>query len=182
MTYQKKMTNFQLNTAEYLAQIGTPYKLGANYIPFQFVDSKNGFDCASAAIFCIENAVSHEVLTGNQNVILNEAKKKDGFLRYLNQNESPDSGDLVLVNYPHGNQFDMGEYCYDGIYYPDPQDHVFTIGRNGTCIDTGVDDDRATVIKQANLHDSIYAYETIYRGKLTYLRVCYDTIRDKLLT
>lgn len=181
MTYHDKMTNFQLNTAEYLARIGTPYNLGANYIPFQFVDSKNGFDCASAAMFCIENAVNHEVLTGNQNVILNEAKKKDGFLRFLKDIEKPSSGDLVLVNYPTGNKFDMGAYFYDGIYYPDPQDHVFTIGRNGMCIDTGVDDDKATVIKMADFKDSKYAYETIYRGKLTYLRVCYDNIKNKLL-
>lgn len=181
MTFQEKMVNFQLNTGEYLAKIGTPYNLGANYIPFQFVDSKNGFDCASASMFCIENAVHHEVLTGNQNVILNEAKKKDGFLRYLKDNEQCEPGDLVLVNYPNGNRFDMGAYTYDGIYYPDPQDHVFTIGRNGNCIDTGVDDKAATVIKETNFLTAKNAYENIYGGKLTYLRVCYDNIKNKLL-
>lgn len=177
MTYHDKMTQFQINTAEYLAQKKIPYNLGANYCWFENVNIKRGFDCASAAMFCIENAVGHEVLTGNQNVIMNETKKKNGYFRLLESGEHEDAGDLVLVNYPAGHKYDMGAYEYDGFYYPDPQDHVFTIGRDGTCIDTGYDDDMATVIKMTNYDKARELYLQL-GAKLTFLRVCYDNIKS----
>lgn len=176
MTYQNKMTQFQLNTAEYLAHKKIPYHLGANYCWFENVNIKRGFDCASAAMFCIENAVGHEVLTGNQNVIMNETKKKDGYFRLLKEGEREEPGDLCLVNYPKGHVYDMRAYAYDGFYYPDPQDHVFTIGRNETCIDTGYDDDLATVIKQTDYSQARAVYIKL-GAKLTFLRVCYDNIK-----
>lgn len=179
LAYRARMVNKQLDTLELLARKGTVYTLGGNYCHYTQVKPSDGFDCASTALYGIEKAIDHELLCGNQNVILNEAKKRDGYFRFLKAGETPEDGDLVLVNYPKGNKYDMGAYSYAGFYYPDPEDHIYTIGRKGLTIDTGLDSQGKAIIKEGVYQQSIYYY-TKLGAKLTYLRVRYNIIKKRL--
>lgn len=174
--YIKRMIAKQLQALHDLVISKTYYKLGANYCHYSIVDPKNGFDCASSAMYGLEKAFNHELLCGNQNVIENEAKKKDGLFRY---SLSPKPGNLCIVNYPTGHKYDMGAYSYNGFYYPDPADHVFTIGYDNLTIDTGYDDKQATVIKFGELDKSIEMYQSL-GARLVYLEPRYLQIRDKI--
>lgn len=177
--YHAKMVNKQLDALETLAKDGTIYTLGGNYCRYEDVKPEIGFDCASAAMYGVESAIGKELLTGNQNVILNEAKKNDGYFRFLRPGESPQGGDLVLVNYPKGNKYDMGAYTYAGFYYPNPEDHIYTVGRKGKTIDTGLDSNMKAIIKEGIFEQSV-AFYTRLGAKLTFLRVRYNFIKDKL--
>lgn len=179
LSYRAKMVNKQLAALEKLARDGTIYTLGGNYVSYSKVRPEIGFDCASCALYGIESAIDRELITGNQNVILNEAKKKDGYMRYLKPGEKVEDGDLVLVNYPSGNKYDMGAYSYAGFYYPNPEDHIYTVGRRGKTIDTGRDSAGKAIIKEGIYEQSVSFYIKM-GAKLTFLRVRYNHIKNKL--
>jgi len=176
MIYKKRIIAKQLQVLIDLVTTKTYYVLGANYCAYDLVDPKNGFDCASSAMYGLEHAYEHELLCGNQNVIEDEAKKPDGLFKYT---LAPKPGNLCIINYPSGHKYDMGAYRYNGIYYPDPADHVFTVGFDNTTIDTGYDDNQATVIKFGELDKSIEMYQTL-GARLVYLEPQYLLIRDKI--
>lgn len=169
------MVSKQIETLHDLVINKTYYVLGANYCAYEYTDPKNGFDCASSAMYGIESAVGYELLCGNQNVIEDEAKKDNGIFYYV---ASPEPGDLVIVNYPKDSPYDMGAYKYNGIYYPDPADHVFTVGFGRITIDTGYDDNKATVIKFGELDNSIAFYQSL-GARLVYVRPSYVRIREQ---
>ena len=73
----------------------------------------------------------------------------------------------------------MGAYNYNGMYYPDTADHVFTIGFDNNTIDTGYDDKQATVIKFGEFDASVHMYQS-FGARLVYVKPQYIAIRDKI--
>ena len=175
--YQKAMVARQINVLKDLANKKTVYILGANYESYEYTDPARGFDCASCAMYGIEKAVEHEVLCGNQNVIEDEAKKDMGIFKYVDEDKVI-PGDLCIVNYPSGNKYDMKPYAYNGIWYPNPADHVLTVIDHGETVDTGYDDSdhSKVIIKKGEYRSSMSFYRSL-GATLKFVRPDYNIIR-----